>query len=175
MTDSLGARLRQGRELRGLTLQQASESTKLRAHYIQALENDDYTAIPSAAQARGFLRIYAEFLELDLLDLVAPTAPVAAAPDVDSTPALEAPASQAGRSTLWNNLLGRFVRRANKEALPPSVPNEPLPEATAEQAAQGAAVPAGTEAKTVRHRKGVAAGETDGASGTGEVKKNAGR
>ena len=53
MTQSVGARLRQGRELRGLTLQQASESTKVRAYYLQALENDDYSAIPSTAQARG--------------------------------------------------------------------------------------------------------------------------
>src|SRR5512135_233181 len=124
MSDSIGARLREARELRRLTLQQVSETTKLRIHYLQALENDDYSAIPSAAQARGFLRIYAEFLELGPDSLVPGAAPVAAEPAVDSSPAPEAKASQSGRSTLWGNLLGRFVRRPNKEAPPPSPPSE---------------------------------------------------
>ena len=169
MTDSVGARLRQGRELRGLTLQQASESTKVRAYYLQALENDDYSAIPSAAQARGFLRIYAEFLELDLGSLVPSAAPVAAAPAVDSSPAPEAKPSPSGRATLWGNLLGRFARRPNTEAPPPSPPNGLVPAGTTEQADQGATTPAATDAKTVRHRKGVVAG----VSGTADVKKNA--
>jgi cytoskeletal protein RodZ len=70
MDESIGARLKQARELRRLTLQQVSETTKVRPHYLQALENDDLSAISSAAQARGFLRIYADFLGLDLTDLM---------------------------------------------------------------------------------------------------------
>ncbi|HEY5983012.1 MAG TPA: helix-turn-helix transcriptional regulator [Anaerolineales bacterium] len=75
MNESIGATLRAAREKRQLTLAQVSESTRVRAHYLQALENDDVSAMPSAAQARGFLRIYAQFLGLDLQTLIPPPAP----------------------------------------------------------------------------------------------------
>lgn len=77
MNESVGTRLRLAREKRQLGFEQASEATKIRLHYLQALENDDLSAIPSAAQARGFLRIYSEFLGLQVADLV-PAAPMPA-------------------------------------------------------------------------------------------------
>src|SRR5581483_2058869 len=39
--------------------------TKIRAKYIRALEEEDFTAIPGDAYIRGFLRTYAEYLGLD--------------------------------------------------------------------------------------------------------------
>jgi len=123
MSDSVGARLRQGRELRRLSLQQVSEITKLRIHYLQALENDDYSAIPSAAQARGFLRLYAEFLELDLSDLVPPAqpdvAPPTSAPVATTNPA---PATPSARPGLWASLRARLGRRAGKDAAAVAAP-----------------------------------------------------
>ena len=68
MTESLGQRLRRARESRQLTLRQATESTRIRIHLLEALEADNYTAMTSAAQARGFLKIYTEFLGVDLED-----------------------------------------------------------------------------------------------------------
>ena len=81
MNESIGARLREAREKRKLSLQQASDTTKVRTHYLQALESDDLSAIPSTAQARGFLRIYAEFLGVQIAELVPSPGPEAAAPD----------------------------------------------------------------------------------------------
>src|SRR5512146_2163862 len=149
MSDSIGARLRQARELRHLTLPQVSETTKLRAHYLQALENDDYSAIPSAAQARGFLRIYAEFLELDLADLLPPAppepAPVAAAAPV-AKPAAVAPAP-----TGWLGALrSRFSRPKKNEAiqdLPTSAPSAPSSEPGETPPVADAAVPASSQAQ----------------------------
>jgi cytoskeleton protein RodZ len=66
MSETIGRRLREAREQRHLPLQQVADLTRIRLHYLQALEADDYSLIPSAAQARGFLRNYAEFLNLDL-------------------------------------------------------------------------------------------------------------
>src|SRR5512141_2984027 len=108
MSESIGARLRQARELRRLTLQQVSETTKLRIHYLQALENDDYSAIPSAAQARGFLRLYASFLELDVAALLPDLQPAASEP-VQAAPPPEPPSVPATRPTLWASLRGRFA------------------------------------------------------------------
>jgi transcriptional regulator with XRE-family HTH domain len=83
MNESIGAALRKARERRRLTLTQVSETTKVRLHYLQALESDDISVMPSGAQARGFLRLYAGFLGLDLNELIprpnaAPVSPVAA-------------------------------------------------------------------------------------------------
>ena len=126
MNESIGARLKQARELRRLTIQQVSEITKVRPHYLQALENDDLSAIPSVAQARGFLRIYAEFLELTPTDLVPP------ARSADTSPATQpsAPSSINSKTTsqeavsvdkptrpgLLTNLLNRFKRPVEDES-----------------------------------------------------------
>ncbi len=168
MTDSVGARLRQAREFRRLSLQQASEITKVRIHYLQALENDDYSAIPSAAQARGFLRNYAEFLELNLADLVPPPQPSVAAPPV----AASAPAAPASPSSPLSGFLdalrGRLVRRVAKAAEPAApvataaeaptvvaapamVAPEPIP--PTETIAEPAAASAATEVKTKTSRR----------------------
>ena len=93
MNESIGARLKQAREQRHLTLQQVSDTTKVRPHYLQALENDDLSAISSAAQARGFLRIYADFLGLNAEDLMLVKRPVG------SVPAAEPPGSELDHSS----------------------------------------------------------------------------
>src|SRR5512143_2422172 len=116
MTDSIGARLRQARELRNLTLQQGSETTKVRSHYLQALENDDHSAIPSAAQARGFLRIYAEFLGLDLAEMIPPAQAAAPAPAVEAAPA--APQPPSGIGNVLANLRQRLARRPSAQGAP---------------------------------------------------------
>lgn len=71
MPESIGQRLRQLRESRYLTLEKASDDTRIRVMFLQALEADDYSAIPSAAQGRGFLRNYAEYLDLNVDEMIA--------------------------------------------------------------------------------------------------------
>ncbi|MBK8780880.1 MAG: DUF4115 domain-containing protein [Anaerolineales bacterium] len=71
MPESIGQRLKQTREARYLTLERASEDTRIRILFLQALEADDYSVIPSAAQGRGFLRNYAEYLELNIDEMIA--------------------------------------------------------------------------------------------------------
>jgi cytoskeleton protein RodZ len=66
MPQTIGQRLKQAREERLLTIEKAAEQTRIRAHYLEALEADDYTAMPSPVHARGFLRLYAEYLQLDI-------------------------------------------------------------------------------------------------------------
>lgn len=65
MNTTTGQQLRQAREKRKLTLEQAAKATHIRSHYLQALEADQFDLLPSSTQAKGFLRIYASFLNLD--------------------------------------------------------------------------------------------------------------
>ncbi len=71
MLESIGQQLKKEREARFLTLEKASESTRIRTVFLQALESDDYSVMPSAAQGRGFLRNYAEYLELNIDEMIA--------------------------------------------------------------------------------------------------------
>ena len=56
MTQTIGQKLKQARQAQDLTLEKAAEATRIRAPYLQALEADDLSAVPSHVQARGFLR-----------------------------------------------------------------------------------------------------------------------
>ncbi len=78
MNTSVGQLLREARELKDLTLQDAARATHIRLQYLQELENDHPELLPSRAQARGFLRLYAEYLNLDskmLLEMWEPKQP----------------------------------------------------------------------------------------------------
>jgi cytoskeleton protein RodZ len=61
----IGNSLREARERQELGYPEIELATKIRAKYVRALEEEDFTAIPGDAYIRGFLRTYAEYLGLD--------------------------------------------------------------------------------------------------------------
>jgi hypothetical protein len=71
MTETVGPLLRAARERQGRSLEDAEAELHIRARHLAALEADDYAALPSPAQARGFLKNYAQYLGLDLQDTLA--------------------------------------------------------------------------------------------------------
>ncbi len=68
---ALGSELRAARERRELSLLEVERAIKIRAKFLEALEQGDAAALPSPVQARGFLRNYARFLQLDSDEYVA--------------------------------------------------------------------------------------------------------
>ncbi|HEY1429507.1 MAG TPA: RodZ domain-containing protein [Candidatus Tumulicola sp.] len=68
---SLGERLREAREARGLSLSEVSEQIRIRTVYLVALEEENWRAIGAPVYVRGFLRTYARFLGLDPEEIVA--------------------------------------------------------------------------------------------------------
>jgi len=70
MKQTVGAQLRSARESKGITLDEVVKATHIREHYLQELENDHPELLNSAAQARGFLRLYASFLGLSPASLI---------------------------------------------------------------------------------------------------------
>ena len=70
MADTIGQRLKKARLYRHLLLEEVAEATRIRLAYLQAMEADDFSALPSPVQARGFLRNYAQFLDLDLDQMI---------------------------------------------------------------------------------------------------------
>ena len=65
----IGRVLEEARRDRGLSLDEAERATKIRKRYLVGLEADDYTVLPDAVYARGFLKTYANFLGLDGAEL----------------------------------------------------------------------------------------------------------
>lgn len=61
----LGQKLRNQRELLGFSLDEVERSTRVRQHYLRALEAGDLQGLPSPVQGRGMLNNYAAFLGLD--------------------------------------------------------------------------------------------------------------
>ena len=66
----LGDILRQQRERRSITLDQAAADTRIREKFLKALEDGDYMSLPGAVYTKGFLRNYAEYLDLNTDELI---------------------------------------------------------------------------------------------------------
>jgi hypothetical protein len=67
----LGRILTEERTARGVSLEQAERDTRIARRYLLALEEEQWDEFPARAQARGFLRLYAQYLELDPAEMLA--------------------------------------------------------------------------------------------------------
>ncbi len=62
---SFGERLQREREMRGITLEEISESTKITSRCLQALEEEEFDKLPGGIFNKGFVRAYAHYLGID--------------------------------------------------------------------------------------------------------------
>jgi len=62
--ESVGERLRRARIEKKISYERAEEVTKIKIKYLQAMENNDFSALPSWVYTRGFLQSYAKYLGL---------------------------------------------------------------------------------------------------------------
>lgn len=92
----LGEWLRQRREERDISLEQAATDTRIRLRYLEALEADEFEALPDPVVGRGFLRNYAAYLGLDLQEAVRRFAPTVAPPEPEAVPEEEPSPFNAG-------------------------------------------------------------------------------
>ena len=67
---SLGEELRREREMRGVSLREISDATKVSIRYLEGLEKGDSKALPAAVFVRGFVREFARYLGLDAEEMV---------------------------------------------------------------------------------------------------------
>ena len=62
---SFGENLRRERELRGITLVELSNATRINRKYLVALEDDQFHQLPGGVFNRGFVRAIASYMKLD--------------------------------------------------------------------------------------------------------------
>lgn len=60
-----GETLRQARALKNVTLREAETETRINRHYLAALEDEEFGALPPPIYSRGIVRKYADYLGLD--------------------------------------------------------------------------------------------------------------
>ncbi len=71
MPESVGEQLKNARLERKFSLDQIALATHIKVRYLEALENDQRDILPSDVQGKGFLRLYADYLGLPVLPLLA--------------------------------------------------------------------------------------------------------
>ena len=78
MSELSGSQLKAIREEKHIPLEQVASATRIRLSLLEALEMDEYAELGSRTQARGFLKLYADFLGVPF---EAPQKTPASAPD----------------------------------------------------------------------------------------------
>jgi cytoskeletal protein RodZ len=68
---TVAEQLREMREAKNLTINQVAEVTKIRTDHVRALEEGDYNVFSAQVYIRGFVRTYANFLKLDVPQVLA--------------------------------------------------------------------------------------------------------
>ena len=67
---SFGEELRREREIRGISLKEIADSTKISKRFLEAIERNDHKTLPAPVFTRGFVREYARYLGLNADDIV---------------------------------------------------------------------------------------------------------
>ncbi len=67
----VGATLRNRREEKGITLEEAQENTFILKRYLEAIEEEKWNELPGEAYTIGYLRVYSSFLGLDPEPIIA--------------------------------------------------------------------------------------------------------
>jgi cytoskeleton protein RodZ len=65
MSLSLGEKLRQAREERGISISEVAEQTRISPLYLKSIEKDDYKPLPGGIFNKGFVRSYARYIGYD--------------------------------------------------------------------------------------------------------------
>jgi cytoskeleton protein RodZ len=89
---SFGERMRREREMRGIKLEDITESTKISRRNLLALEEEHFDRLPGGIFNKGFVRAYARFLGLDEEEAVQDF--MAASADYEQPAALQPPGSE---------------------------------------------------------------------------------
>jgi len=67
---SFGEELRREREIRGISLKEISDATKISKRFLEAIERNDHKTLPAPVFTRGFVREYARYLGLNSEEMV---------------------------------------------------------------------------------------------------------
>ncbi len=67
---SFGEELRREREIRGISLKEIADATKISKRFLEAIERNDHKTLPAPVFTRGFIREYSRYLGLNCDEIV---------------------------------------------------------------------------------------------------------
>ncbi|RLD12181.1 MAG: hypothetical protein DRI44_01515 [Chlamydiae bacterium] len=67
--ETIGEIIKRTRLQKGIEIEKASANTKLKIQYLHAIENNDFDTMPAPIYAKNFIRIYANYLGLDGVEI----------------------------------------------------------------------------------------------------------
>src|SRR5258708_28033373 len=67
---TFGEELRREREIRGISLKEIADATKISRRFLDAIERNDHKTLPAPVFTRGFVREYARYLGLSSEEMV---------------------------------------------------------------------------------------------------------
>ena len=67
---TIGQRLEAARQVKGVSVSQAGEATRILSKFITAMEADDFGALSAPVYVKSFIRLYAGYLGLDAAPLL---------------------------------------------------------------------------------------------------------
>jgi cytoskeletal protein RodZ len=67
---TFGEELRREREIRGISLKEIADATKISKRFLEAIERNDHKTLPAPVFTRGFVREYARYLGLNSDEMV---------------------------------------------------------------------------------------------------------
>lgn len=65
MSLTLGEKLRQARESRGINISEVAEQTRISRLYLESIENNDYRGLPGGIFNKGFVKSFAKYVGID--------------------------------------------------------------------------------------------------------------
>jgi cytoskeletal protein RodZ len=66
-----GSLLREARLGKKISLETVEQATKIRKKFLEAIESDDFSKLPSQSYAKGFVKNYSDYLDLDSANVLA--------------------------------------------------------------------------------------------------------
>lgn len=99
---TFGQRIKREREMRGVSLDEIAQATKIGTRSLRALEDEDFDRLPGGIFNKGFVRAYARFLGMDEEQTVAD---YLVASGLEAAPAEAVEAETAPSSDLWRRRL----------------------------------------------------------------------
>jgi len=115
---TLGQTLKHAREVKKVTASQAAAATNLKMQHVEAMERDDFSRVAAPIYAKGFIRLYAEYLGLDpepliqeYMDLHAPKVRQPLVTDAATPPGEEKPPRESFlKAVNWSGITGVFTK-----------------------------------------------------------------
>lgn len=84
MSLTLGEKLRQAREERGISVSEVAEQTRISPLYIDSIENDNYKPLPGGIFNKGFVKSYAKYVGVDEHEALQDYAKIAASMEAEA-------------------------------------------------------------------------------------------